>query len=64
MEGFVLSKIMDNYSKLTGEKAKYIGAEVAGWVDEVMGASKSPSDCFSILRKTEIQVGHQLVVKY
>lgn len=56
MKGLDLSKSMDNSSKLTGQKAKYTGADVAGWVDVVMGACKSPSDCFSFLRKTESQV--------
>lgn len=56
MKGLDLSKSMDNSPKLTGEKAKYTGIDVAGWVDVVMGAYKSPSDCFSFLRKTESHV--------
>lgn len=43
MEGLDLSKSMISSSKLTGQKAKYTGADVSGWVDVVMGAWKSLS---------------------
>lgn len=41
VEGLYLSRTVDSSSKLTGEKAEYMGIDVDRWVDAVMGVCKS-----------------------